>query len=82
MESSGVLVLAGEHERAIAEFATLMRVDPFYSALVPYWLGLAHHMLEQYARALPLLRESVTRAPQVLLGPSWLGGYLRTTRQL
>jgi len=60
------LVLARGHERAIAEITTVMRVDPVYPVLAPYWL--AYHMLGQYARALPLLRESVATAPKFFSG--------------
>ncbi len=69
---SAVFVMAGEFERAIDMFATQMRLDPFYSPLTPHWLGLAHYMLGQYSKALPLLVECVSRAPNFLHGHIWL----------
>jgi TolB-like protein len=70
--SASVLVLAGEHVRATTEIATLMRLNPFYPALAPFWLALAYYMLEQYEKALPLFRESVARAPNLHHAHLWL----------
>jgi adenylate cyclase len=64
--------MAGEFERAIETFAAQMRLDPFYSPLTPHWLGLAHYMLGQYSKALPLPVECVSRAPNFLHGHIWL----------
>jgi tetratricopeptide (TPR) repeat protein len=69
---SAVFVMAGEFERAIDMFATQMRLDPFYSPLTPHWLGLAYYMVGQYTKALPLLVECVSRAPNFLHGHIWL----------
>ena len=49
-----------------------MRLDPFYIATTPGWLGLAYYMLGRYAEALPLLRECVSRAPNHRGGHVWL----------
>ena len=46
--------------------------DPFYVPLAPGWLGFAHYMLKQYSQALPLLRECVSRAPNLRAGRVWL----------
>ena len=70
--SASVLVLAGEHVRATTEIATLMRLDPFYPALAPFWSALAYYMLEQYEKALPLFREFVARAPNLHHAHLWL----------
>jgi tetratricopeptide (TPR) repeat protein len=49
-----------------------MRLDPFYPAFAPFWSALAYYMLEQYEKALPLLREAVARAPNLHHGHLWL----------
>jgi adenylate cyclase len=49
-----------------------MRLDPFDVPLAPDWLGRAHYMLKQYSKALSLLREGVSRAPNSLGGHVWL----------
>jgi adenylate cyclase len=66
------LVFAGEPARAIQALKTHMRLDPFYEPLAPGTWGLACYMLKQYAEALPYLRESVSRAPNVRAGRIWL----------
>ena len=65
-----VLVYAGEALRAIQVGKSYMRLDPFYPALAPGFLGFAHYMLTQYSEALAMLRESVSRAP------NWRGGHI------
>jgi adenylate cyclase len=65
-------VLAGDPVRAIEAAERHMRFDPFYVPLAPYWLGAAHYMLKQYSEALPLLRECVSRAPNLRAGHTWL----------
>ena len=49
--------------RAIEALQRQMRLDPFYVPPVPGNLGFAHYMLRQYAQALPLSREWVSRTP-------------------
>ena len=58
-----ILMLAGDPVRAIEAGERHMRLDPFYAPIAPGFLGLAHYLLRQYAQALPLLRECVSRAP-------------------
>jgi len=60
-----VLVHAGHPARAIEAVEQHMRLDPFYVPLAPLWLGAAHYTLKQYLQALPPLRESVSRAPNL-----------------
>jgi adenylate cyclase len=67
-----VLGFAGHWARAIEAVERHMRLDPFYPPLATCRLGLAHYMLEQYAQALPLLRECAFRAPNQRAGHLWL----------
>jgi adenylate cyclase len=67
-----VLVYAGHSARAIEVVERHMRLDPFYVPSAPGFLGFAHYMLKQYSQALPLLRECVSRAPNVRGGHVWL----------
>jgi adenylate cyclase len=66
------LVYAGDPARAIEALERHMRLDPFYVPLAPGLLGFAHYMLKQYPQALPVLRECVSRAPNVRGGHIWL----------
>ena len=66
------LLGAGEPTRAIEVINANMRLDPFYLPVVPLWSGMAHYMLHKYAEALPLLRECVSRAPNLHSGHVWL----------
>ena len=66
------LLGAGEPTRAIEVINAHMRLDPFYLPVVPLWSGMAHYMLHKYAEALPLLRECVSRAPNLHSGHVWL----------
>jgi adenylate cyclase len=67
-----VLIYAGEPARAIEVTKAHMRLDPFYIATTPGWLGLAYYLLGRYAEALPPLRECVSRAPNFRGGHLWL----------
>ena len=67
-----VLVYAGHSARAIEVVERHMRLDPFYVPSAPGFLGFAHYMLRQYSQALPLLRECVSRAPNLRGGHVWL----------
>jgi adenylate cyclase len=58
-----VLIYAGEPRKAIDVLTAHMRIDPFYPATTPSWLGFAYYLLGQYAEALPPLRECISRAP-------------------
>jgi len=66
------LVYAGQPKRAIEVAETYMRLDPFHTPLASGVLGFAHYMLKQYAQALPLLRDSVSRAPKLRSSHAWL----------
>jgi adenylate cyclase len=66
------LVYAGNSKRAIDVLRTYMRRDPFYSPFASAILGFAHFALKQYSRALPLLRDSVSRAPNLRSAHAWL----------
>jgi tetratricopeptide (TPR) repeat protein len=69
---SVALVYAGQPKRAIEVAETYMRLDPFHTPLASGFLGFAHYMLKQYAQALSLLRESVSRAPKLRPSYAWL----------
>src|SRR5262245_42846 len=59
------LVCAGDPRRAIDVINAYVRLDPLYAPFTSGLLGLAHYMLKQYLQALPLLRDSVSRSPNV-----------------
>jgi adenylate cyclase len=63
--TAAALVYAGESAKAIDVGKTYMRLDPFYPALAPGYVGFAYHMLKEYSAAVPLLRECVLRAPNL-----------------
>jgi len=58
-----VLIFAGETGKAIEECETCMRLDPFYLPSAPTCLALCYYMVQRYADALLLLRESTSRSP-------------------
>ena len=64
------LVRAGDSPRALDVINAYMRLDPFHGPLPLCILGYAHYMLKQYAQALPLLHECVSRSP------NFRGGYV------
>jgi adenylate cyclase len=66
------LIYAGEAERAIEVIKAHMRLDPFYVAMTPGWLGFAYFVLRRYSEALPHLRECVSRVPDFRGGHLWL----------
>jgi adenylate cyclase len=74
------LVLAGESRRAIDVLEAYMRLDPFHAPVG--LLGLAHYMLKQYSQALPVLRDCVTRAPNLRPIHVWLAATLAQLGQL
>jgi len=45
-----------------------MRLDPFCVPFASSILGSAHYMLKEYAQALPLLRDCVSRSPNMRAG--------------
>jgi adenylate cyclase len=59
-----------------------MRLDPFYEPFASATLGLARYMLKQYAQALPMLRECISRAPQLRPGHVWLAATYARLGQL
>ena len=66
------LVRAGEPRRAIEVINRYVRLDPLYPPFVSGFLGFAHLMLKEYLQALPLLRECVSRSPNLRSGHVWL----------
>jgi TolB-like protein/Tfp pilus assembly protein PilF len=57
------LIYGGESQRALDVVHAYMRLDPFCVPTASLVLGFAHYMLEQYAQALPLLRDYVAQVP-------------------
>jgi adenylate cyclase len=78
----GVLVLAGEPQRAIEVLVAHMRLDPFYIPLAPQWLGLAYYTVKQYSDAVAQLRECVSRTPNLAGGHAWLAATYAQLGQL
>jgi tetratricopeptide (TPR) repeat protein len=52
------------------------RLDPFHHLLTGGHLGFAHYMVEQYAQALPFLRDFTAQAPKFQHGHLWLAATL------
>jgi adenylate cyclase len=76
------LLRAGEPTRAIKVIEAHMRYDPFYSPWALGQLGLAHYMLKEYSKALPLLRELTFRVPHMRQGHVFLAANLAQSGQL
>jgi adenylate cyclase len=75
------LIFAGDSRRAIDVLESHMRLDPFYPPVAAAISGLAHYMLKQYPQAVQLLRQHVSRAPQVIVFHAWLAAnYARLGR--
>ena len=66
------LVFAGDSRRAIDVIKDYVRLDPLHAPLASGILGFAHYMLKQYAQALPMLRDCVSRSPEIRSGHVWL----------
>jgi len=66
------LVRAGDARRAIDVINAYVRLDPLYPPYASGLLGFAHYMLKEYVRALPLLRDCVSRSPNFRNGHVWL----------
>ena len=64
------LVFAGEFRRAIDVLGAYARLDPFAAPLG--LMGLAHYMRRQYSQALLVLRDCVSRAPNIRAAHAWL----------
>jgi adenylate cyclase len=56
-------VMAGEAARAIETFRAYMRADPFAPVTASGWMGAAHYMLKDYARARTILIDCAARMP-------------------
>ena len=69
---AGVLVHAGQPERAIHVAKAHLRLDPFALPIGRGWLGLAYYLLRRYGEAVAPLRELVTRSPNYRPGRAWL----------
>jgi adenylate cyclase len=65
------LLMAGEHERAVAAGKAYIRADPFYPPRATVWLGVAYFMLKRYQDALPFLQEAALRVPNSRGGHLW-----------
>jgi adenylate cyclase len=66
------LVVAGKSRWALDVLEASMRLDPFYSPVATFGLGMAHYMLKQYEQALMVLRDCVSRAPNLRGAHLWL----------
>jgi adenylate cyclase len=62
------LVCAGDPRRAIDVINAYMRLDPLYAPFASGILGFAHYMLKEYAQALSLQRDCVSRSPKMRRG--------------
>jgi adenylate cyclase len=69
-----VLVFAGEPARAIEVLEANIRLDPFQRNVVPFsgLMGSANYTLRRYGEAVRLLRECVSRLPNVQWPCLWL----------
>src|SRR5215813_13165865 len=62
------LIRAGDPRRTINVTNAYMRLDPFCVPFASSILSSAHYMLKEYAQALPLLRDCVSRSPNMPAG--------------
>lgn len=76
------LVFAGDARRAIDVIKDYVRLDPLHVPLASAILGFAHYMLKQYAQALPMLRDCVSRAPEIRTGHVFLAATYAQMGQL
>ena len=76
------LLRAGEPASAITNIETHMRYDPFCSPWALGQLGLAHYALKEYSKALPPLRDLVSRLPNMRQGHVWLAASLAQLERL
>jgi adenylate cyclase len=76
------LVYAGNSRRAIDVVEASMRLDPFYGPMTEWSLGAAHYMLRQYAQAMQVLRNCVSRAPNLRAVRVWLAATYARLDQL
>lgn len=73
---ANALIYANKPREALDAVATHKRLDPFYPPVVHAFQGHAKFILGLYGEAAELLRESMDRAPQVLLSHVWLAAAL------
>jgi adenylate cyclase len=66
------LVYAGDLRWAINVIEAHVRLDPFYPPMAAATQGFAHYKLKQYSRAVPHLRDCVSRAPRLRSGHLYL----------
>jgi adenylate cyclase len=76
------LIRSGNFLRAIEILDAHIRADPFYPSATIMLLGAAYYMLKRYADALPLLRESISRAPDMRNAHVWLAATYAQLGQL
>lgn len=74
------LVFAGEFRRAIDALEAYARLDPFAAPLG--LMGLAHYMRRKYSQALAVLRDCVSRAPNIRPAHVWLAATYAQLGQL
>jgi tetratricopeptide (TPR) repeat protein len=60
------LNIAGRSGEAFAPIRTAMRLNPHYPANYPFNLGWAYWRTEQYAEAIPTLKDAISRNPNFL----------------
>jgi adenylate cyclase len=73
---------AGDSRRAIDVLEASMRLDPFYGSMTVCILGASHYMLRQYAQAMQVLRNCVSRAPNLRSAHVWLAATYARLKQL
>jgi adenylate cyclase len=76
------LVFSGDSRRAIDVIKDYVRLDPLHTPLASGILGFAHYMLKHYAQALPMLRDCVSRAPNIRSGHVFLAATYAQMGQL
>jgi adenylate cyclase len=76
------LVFAGDQRRAIDVIKDYVRLDPLHAPLASGILGFAHYMLQQYAQALRVLRDCISRSPNFRSGHVWLAATYAQMGQL
>jgi adenylate cyclase len=76
------IILSGNFMRAIEVLDAHIRIDPFYAPYTIALLGAAYYMLRRYADALPLLRECISRAPNMRGAHIWLAATYAQLGQL
>jgi adenylate cyclase len=73
---ANTLIYADKPQEALDAVVIHKRLDPFYPPVVHAFQGHAKFMLGEYEEAADLLRQSMDRAPHVLLSHVWLAAAL------